>query len=308
MSYPIEIKLANKRGWHTPAEAKAYYGRYSRVGVTVHWWNSKDKVKDTLAQHNTIVNYMLNRAVAGNGSVNYVLSNHKITMLVNPDNVAWASQSGNPTTVSVEFSPHLNAKGYKMAGWLIYQLEQRYKKGLKLYKHSHWIATQCPGTLDLNKMRSEANKWKLGGAYNPKPVPAPIPPKTAVIKWTKLPELTPYIINKNTNLWNFNSTTWAGIKAVAPFNKGARIEIYGMAVNETLNATYLLTEYSFSRKITNGFNRADMDLAPRPLPTPPPSEQPAPSNPPPPVEPTLEERVSALEKLVEWLKSLISKE
>jgi hypothetical protein len=37
-SYPVEIKLASKNGWHTPAEARAYYGRYDRSGITVHWW------------------------------------------------------------------------------------------------------------------------------------------------------------------------------------------------------------------------------------------------------------------------------
>jgi hypothetical protein len=37
-SYPIEVKLASKAGWFTPAEAKSYYGKYSRDGVTYHWW------------------------------------------------------------------------------------------------------------------------------------------------------------------------------------------------------------------------------------------------------------------------------
>lgn len=139
--YPIEVKIAAKSGWQYPAEAKAYYGRYDRNGFTVHWWDAPNKVKDS--DHDTIVNYILGKATAGTGSVNYVLSNSKISMLVEPENVAWASQSGNPTTVSCEFSPHLNDEGYKKAGWLIWQLEKRFNRRLALYKHSDWFQTQC---------------------------------------------------------------------------------------------------------------------------------------------------------------------
>ena len=132
MSYKIEIRLAAKSGWHTPKEARSYYGKYARDGVTWHWWNSPNLVKDS--DHDNIVNYMLGKAQRGVGSVNYVLSNKKITLVVNPDNVAWASQAGNPTTISVELSPHPNSAGYKRAGWLFNELEGRYGKKLKHYQ------------------------------------------------------------------------------------------------------------------------------------------------------------------------------
>lgn len=164
--YKVEVRLAAKTGWHTPAEAKAYYRKYSREGVTWHWWNSPDLVEDS--DHDNIVNYILGKAQRGDGSVNYVLSNKKITMLVNPDNVAWASQSGNPTTISVELSPHLNAEGYKKAGWLFNELEGRYGKGLKHYKHSDWFSTACPGTINVELIKKEASNWK-NGIYAPQP-------------------------------------------------------------------------------------------------------------------------------------------
>jgi len=156
MSYPVEVRLADKKGWHTPGEASAFYGRYGRVGITVHWWDTPQRA----GTHDGTVNYILNKAKAGTGSVNYVLSNDKITLLVEPENVAWASQSGNPTTVSIEFDPRLNGEGYRKAGWLINELEKRFKRTLTLYPHNHWFATQCPGTLDLNRMRREADIWK----------------------------------------------------------------------------------------------------------------------------------------------------
>lgn len=174
-SYGIEFKLAPKSGWFTPAESNAYYAtRYARDGVTVHWWGDGTGASN----HDNIVNYMNNQAAAGIKSVNYVLSDNKITLCVGPDNVAWCSSKGNPTTISVETQPTLGAEGYKKWGWLLDQLEQRYGKTLKLYKHSDWETTGCPGTIDLNRIRAEANKWK-SGAYDakpPEPIPAPVPP------------------------------------------------------------------------------------------------------------------------------------
>ena len=309
--YDIEIKLASKNGWFTPAEAKSYYGRYSRDGITIHWWNSPDKVKDS--DHDNIVNYMNNQASAGNISVNYVLSNNKITLSVNPDNVAWASNNGNPTTISVECSPHLNAEGYKKAGWLIWQLEGRYNKKLALYRHSDWTTTSCPGTLDINRMRAEANKW-ANGDYDPKP-PKKEPAK-AKLAWTKISTPKVYQTNKpTTNLWDFNNTTWT-MKSVKTFKKDEKIIIYGKCVNETLGATYLLTEYSYTQKITNGFNQADLDVyvEPKPVPTPtPPKEQQPDKEEPTKPEPTVpkddsdfEKRLSALEKLVKYITDFLS--
>ena len=306
MSYNIEIRLASKNGWHTPDEARAYYRRYSREGFTVHWWG--DPASNPDSAHDNIVNYILGKAQAGTGSVNYVLSNNKITLLVGPDNVAWASQAGNPTTVSCEFSPHLNAEGYKKAGWLINELEGRYGHGLRLYPHNFWFATQCPGTLDINRMRAEADKWKSGG-YNPAPVPQPIPtpvvPPAPVsnIVWTQWTEgKIKYVLNKDANLWNFNTTTWQ-MQAIKQFKKGEIFEVFGQALNTKLNATYYVTEYSFNKKITNGVNPADLDLYTPPVavpPTPPPEQQPQPlpPNPPAPVEPTDGEKISFIYKAI----------
>lgn len=325
MSYDIEIRLAAKTGWHTPAEAKAYYGRYSREGFTVHWWGEPSLNPDS--GHDNIVNYILGKATAGTGSVNYVLSNNKITMLVNPDNVAWASQSGNPTTVSCEFSPSLNAEGYKKAGWLINELEGRYGHNLTLYPHNKWFQTACPGTLDIGRMRAEADKWKSGG-YNPTPVPVPVPvpnPPTPVVSvvsgYTRWKEgAIEYVVNKQpTHLWDFNSPNW-NMKSVKQFNKGDRITIVGHAHNDKINKDYYMTDYSFSKQIPNGFNPADLDLYVKPsapAPTPPPDSTQVPPKPAPdpvPSVPTKDEeqdkRLTAIElllkKVVDFLKSIFN--
>jgi hypothetical protein len=159
MSYPIEAKPASHNAWFTPAESNAYYkARYAREGVTLHWWGDGSGADN----HDNTVNYILGQAQQGTKSVNFVLSDNKISQLVDPDNVAWCSQAGNPTTISIELQPTLSAEGYKKAGWLLDQLEKRYGHTMSLYPHSHWNATSCPGTIDINRIRAEADKWKNG--------------------------------------------------------------------------------------------------------------------------------------------------
>lgn len=158
MSYPIEQRPANKNGWHTPAEAKAYYGRYAREGVTVHWWGDGSGADN----HDNIVNYIAAQATQGVKSVNFVVSDNKITQMVDADNVAWCSQAGNPTTISIEFQPTLSAEGYRRGGWLISELEKRYGRKLTLYGHNHWAETSCPGSIDINRLRAEADKAQEG--------------------------------------------------------------------------------------------------------------------------------------------------
>lgn len=150
--YPIEQKPASRSTYHSPAEAKAYYGRYSREGITIHWWGDGTGASN----HDNIVNFFLRRT---DGSVNYVLSDNKITQMVDPDNVAWTSQAGNPTTISIEHQPTLGAEGYKKSGWLVYTLEKRYGRKLTLYPHKHWFNTACPGTIDINRIRQEADNF-----------------------------------------------------------------------------------------------------------------------------------------------------
>jgi hypothetical protein len=159
MAYQIENSPASHNGWFTPAESNAYYRtRYAREGITVHWWGDGTGADN----HDNIVRYMQQQSAAGIKSVNFVLSDNKISQLVDPDNVAWCSEGGNPTTISVETQPTLGDEGYKKWGWLVNELERRYGHTLSLYPHNHWYNTTCPGSIDINRIRDEANKWKNG--------------------------------------------------------------------------------------------------------------------------------------------------
>lgn len=311
--YPIEIRLSSKNGWSTPQEAAGIWRTpYAREGITVHWWGDGTGANN----HDNIVNYFLNQSAAGKKSVNYVVSDNKITLMVSPDNIAWCSNNGNPTTISIEHQPTLSAEGYKKSGWLVDQLEERYGRRLSIYPHSKWVSTACPGSIDLNRIRQEADKWHAGVYTQPVPAPAPTPPPTppaptVQITYSILPTPITYRVNKDTDLWNFNTATWAGFKSVKKLTKGEDFTVYAIADNHSVKAQYGVTKYSFDKKITNGVNMKDLDLPvvnnPQPVPTPPPVQvdPPKPSK-----DDEQDARLSAIEKalkaVVDFLKSIFS--
>lgn len=257
-SYPIEIKPASANGYFTPAQSNAYYAkRYARDGVTVHWWGDGTGADN----HDNIVNYMNAQAAAGLKSVNYILSDNKITLSVSPDNVAWCSQAGNPTTISVETQPTLGAEGYKKWGWLLDQLEQRYGKQLTLYKHSDWAQTGCPGSIDLNRIRHEADLWKSGHYDNVgTPVVQDTPPPTPVNPYT-IENITPkqVRINKNTHLWGLNYDNFTAINA----NPVAEIAADTVVtVNAILHHNIGYNYYLPDANVPDGYNFLDCDDIP----------------------------------------------
>jgi hypothetical protein len=270
MDYPIEQRLCSKNGYHTPAEARAYYGRYDRHGITWHWWGDGTGASN----HDNIVNYIYNGSVQGVKSVNYVLSDNKITLMVGPDNVAWASQSGNPVTVSVELQPTLNAEGYKKAGWLAAQISSRYGSDRAYYPHKYWYSTACPGTISLDRIRQEEDKHQRG-EYNPTPPPTPTPtPTPPSVTFATITAGT-YVANKQpTNLYQVDKSSWGEIGVIKQFNKGDRIDIYGVVKNASLKGEWYVTKYSYDNKLPNGFSKADLDPYVAPIPTPPPAENP----------------------------------
>lgn len=127
------------------------------------------------------------------------------------------------------------------------------------------IATICCADLPTDEIWNKAtemiNRYKKQGT-----VPAPV--TRANLVWTKLSKSQTYELKRNANLHDFNATTHAGMKTVKGFKKGDRVVIFGKVENKTVGSTYLLTEYSFTQKITNGFNQADLQVYNPPAPVP----------------------------------------
>lgn len=307
LSFPIEIKTVSKNGYFTPTEAKAYYGRYDRSGVTIHWWGDGTGASN----HDNIVNYFTAQAQAGVKSVNYVVSDNKITLCVSPDNVAWASQSGNATTVSIEFQPTLSGEGYKKGGWLIDQLEQRYSRSLQLLPHSYWYQTACPGSINIALLRQEADKWKSGAYDTPPaptypPAPTPVPPAQITLQITDIPNKQVKLV-RDANLWDLHFAKYPDAKVVKALTAGTQIEVSAIA-KHPLGSSYYLSEYSFSKGIGNGINVKDCEdvvTAPTPPPVPPVTPEPAPIPVPTPI-PVPEPDRNAIIAFLTMLRDLIT--
>lgn len=258
MSYPIETVLCSKNGYFTPDEARSYYGRYNRHGITWHWWGDGSGASN----HDNIVNYLYGNSVRGVSSVNYVLSDAKITLMVGPDNVAFASQSGNPVSVSVELQPTLGAEGYKKAGWLAAQVAERYGGDRSYYPHNYWNATQCPGTISLDRIRQEEDKWQRG-EYNA-PAPAPTP------AWNFVPKNGKAKISgtDGDGLWVLKSPQLSG-QTVTVVNEGTIMDFVGYVTNgDSVNGNTKWWKNAFGNYFSAAYAPEYIPPAPTPEPTP----------------------------------------
>lgn len=138
-------------------------------------------------------------------------------------------------------------------------------------------------------------------------------------------EITPkkVILNKTTNLWNFDFSKWADAKAVKEFPAGNIIDVVAVATN-VLGARYYMTAYSYNYgnvRSTNGFNVADcqdyvepvVETPEQPVGTPITPTVPPVTTPvtPPVITPDpvfdVEVRLTALEKLVKTITDFLDK-
>lgn len=147
----------------------------------------------------------------------------------------------------------------QLVAWL---RDNGYITHYKRHRDVSRIATSCSADFPCEEVWNRASRI-IEEAYKAAPKPQELPN----IKWTKLDTPRVYVTNKNCNLWDFNQVGWLGFaNGVKAFPQGSRIEIYGEAYNERLNATYLVTKFSFEKRITNGFNKADLDVYVEPKP------------------------------------------
>lgn len=323
-SYSLEIKPSASAGYFTQSQARSYYGKYDRSGVTYHWWNSPDRIADS--DHDSIVNYMNGNAARGAApTVNYVASSGKLTLLVNPDLVTWTSGNGNATTIGVECSPHFTDALYKKLGWLHDQLEQRYNRILAIYVHFEWMpGTQC-SPIVKSRIRQEADQWKAErNAPAPQPAPTPVP-ATVNVTVEDIPNKKVRFIRK-ANMWDLGFRTYAEAKPINPtafpdgFPAGHVIEDVSALATHPTGSKYYITEYSFQKGIKRGINVKDVEdytdpITAPPKPTPiPPAKPPVVDAQPKPTEPVVipvpitkdeeqDRRLSAIEAFINAIKS-----
>lgn len=215
------------------------------------------------------------------GSAHYGICEDKVDQYVREEFTAWhcGDWLGNSCTIGIEVTNNVGAPywtisegSFNTLAKLCADIAKRHGLGkLKfepdgvyptLSAHRDWSPTYCPGDYLYSRMSELAEK---ANKIN-------YPDKKAELEWSKLDKPTSYITVRNTHLYDFNKTSVNDLTAVKAYDKDTLIEIYGKCTNKTIGKTFLMTEYSYTKKITNGFKDDALTAVQMPQDEPKPSE------------------------------------
>lgn len=138
-----------------------------------------------------------------------------------------------------------------------------------LSAHRDWSPTYCPGDYLYSRMNELADRANEINYPNP---------AKADLKWTPLKAVTTYETTADpTPLQEFNHTHAESVVDIKDYAKGEKIDIFGKVQNKTIGKTYLLTEWSYTRGKTTGFEESNMKKVAQSSPEP--AETPEPEKP-----------------------------
>lgn len=279
--------------------------------VTRQWWANASNY--TAGRQDTIHGIVIHHAASTSldsigqvfsqpgrgGSAHYGVGGNQIHQYVREEDTAWhcGDWAGNSCTVGIETTNSTGAPTWQVAEdtfntlvKLVADIAKRNGLGkLKfepdgvyptLSAHRDWSPTYCPGDYlyaRMNEIADKANEINY-------------PSKKAELKWSKLDKTTTYITVRDTHLYDFNKVSASDLTAIKAYAKDTAIDIYGKCENKTIGKTFLVTEYSYTKKIANGFkdDALTAQKAPEPTPEPEPTPTPTPDEKPdtePPVKP-----------------------
>lgn len=155
-----------------------YYGvKYDPVESHIHWWDAPEKKPS----HDGTVNHLNTNDGL---SVNFVVSENRVTMMVPLNVIAKTTGKRNPYAWKTENDPNLSEQGYKTLGFVHYLVERLNPKlaGEPIRRHKDFMVTDC-SDLDPVKVRAYAEKFRTGEldpatgepARTPTPTPEPTP-------------------------------------------------------------------------------------------------------------------------------------
>lgn len=245
MSYSREyIQSPN----YTPAsQSKAIYGRKRTIDFGAgHWWGDPNAGYS----HQGVVNTFLNKA--RQASAHAVVSAGRVTEMVKPEDIAWATNNANPFTVAIEVDPRIYLGGdlaNQIKETLCEYIADMYWHTLQWLPHNHWKATQC-NPLPWGEIMQRAREIRAAKD-------APVPP--AVTEWQKnlkpITVPTMYAIDSNTPLRNLYipSQVVKNFEAGTPFEIAAETWVGGWR--------YLITRYAYENGTGQGFDEYELKFA-----------------------------------------------
>lgn len=271
-----QSSLVTRQWWANPSNYTV--GRQDKIrGIVIH--HAASTSLDSIGQ-------VFSQPGRG-GSAHYGVCGPQVHQYVKEEDTAWhcSNWAGNNATIGIETTNSTGAPEWKVADdtlrtliKLVAEIAKRNGLGKlwinpdadfpALSGHKDWYgaATVCPGPYLYPRLQyicDEANKINY-------------PEKKAELIWTKFDKIETYVTTRNTHLYDFNHTHAENIVAVKSFTQNTAIDIYGKVENKTIGMTFLLTEYSFTKKITNGFKEDALKKKEEPAPTPTPEPEPEP--------------------------------
>lgn len=162
---------------YTPAdECPEVFGRPRTVdSITIHWWG--DPANEP--QFDGIV-HELCRPHNGQKSAHHIAEAGRVACIVDPDDAAWSTgdSRGNASTIAIECNPRAWDADYETIAELIADTRDYYGD-LPLRPHHYWVATECPGDYDLDRLDRMADHLAGGNHDDPpkhhQPAPDPDP-------------------------------------------------------------------------------------------------------------------------------------
>lgn len=139
-----------------------------------------------------------------------------------------------------------------------------------LLMHKWYQNTTCPGpyleskfayiaketTRRLTEIKRKENSATLITEVLPK-----VKKKIPVTTYKEIEEFKTVELIRDANLWDFNQKDWAAFNnpktIIGSYKKGEKFQVATKVYNKDLNASYYVTPYSDSKKLTNGFNIKD---------------------------------------------------
>ncbi len=159
----------------TNQEAKDYYKvAYKPIELHAHWWGSPNAG----STHDGTVSHLKNTTDL---SVNFVLSENRITKMVKLTTLAYTTGQRNPYGWKIETDPKLTEGVYKTLGALTYIVEKKNPRlaNEPIRLHKEFMSTAC-SEIDVAKVRAYANKFVSGeldiNTGNTKETPVVVPP------------------------------------------------------------------------------------------------------------------------------------
>lgn len=153
------VGVSSNYEYITQYDSPNHWGDRSKTeAIVIHWWDDPDK-KPTFEG---VVGWLCNpRARA---SAHYVAEAGRVACIVDPAMMAWHVAEPayvNQTTIGIECNPRASEEDHETVAELVADLWREWGK-LPVKGHKEYMATQCPGAYNVEKIIELAEKYYSG--------------------------------------------------------------------------------------------------------------------------------------------------